>query len=130
MSAPSLSGHSYTYSTLAHTPVLLECISLEPNSSVSVSGLLEYRRKTGFKETVKLNGTRNGIGFSLLKGSDDDVAKAIMKDNSIKQSCTTNLLAELKDQCNELCRLSNPSILRSKKVQDIINFKFVDFVKK
>ena len=60
--------------------------------------------KTGFKETTKLNGTRNGIGFSLLKGSDDDVAKAIMKDNSIKQSCITNLLAELKDQCRELCR--------------------------
>ncbi len=72
--------------------------------------------KTGLNETIKLNETRKSIGISLLKGSDDDVAKAIMKDTVIKRSCTNALLTELKDQCIGLCRLHNPSILRSKKV--------------
>ena len=78
--------------------------------------------KTGVNET-KFNETRKSIGFSLLKGSDDDVAKTIMKDTAIKRSCTNSLLTELKDQCIGLCRLNNPSMLRSKKVQDIISFK-------
>ena len=42
VSAPSLSGHSHSYSTLTHTSVLLECISFESHSSVSVSEFLEY----------------------------------------------------------------------------------------
>lgn len=86
--------------------------------------------KTGLNETIKLNETRKSIGISLLKGSDDDVAKAIMKDTLIKRSCTNSLLTELKDQCIGLCRLNNPSILRSKKVRDIVSFKFGDFVEK
>ena len=86
--------------------------------------------KTGLNETIKLNQTRKSIGISLLKGSDDDVAKAIMKDTVIKRSCTNSLLTELKDQCIGLCRLNNPSILRSKKVRDIVSFKFGDFVEK
>jgi hypothetical protein len=48
--APSLNGHSHSYSTqsLTHTSILLECISLESYSGVSVSELLEYGRNSLF----------------------------------------------------------------------------------
>ena len=46
MSASSQSEHSNSYSTHTHNSIVLECISLESNSSVSMSELLEYRRKT------------------------------------------------------------------------------------
>ena len=43
MSVPLLSGHLHSYSTLTHTSTLLERISFESHSSVSVSELFEYR---------------------------------------------------------------------------------------
>lgn len=111
-----------------HTPLVQFWNNPSTEQVESLTVTIKY--KTGVNETLKFNETRKSIGFSLLKGSDDDVAKTIMKDTAIKRSCTNSLLTELKDQCSGLCRLNNPSMLRSKKVQDIISFKFGCFVEK
>ena len=104
-----------------HTPLVQFWNNPSAEQVESLTVTIKY--KTGITETVKFNETRKYIGFSLLKGSDDDVAKTIMKDTAIKRSCTNSLLTELKDQCIGLCHLNNPSMLQSKKVQDIISFK-------
>ena len=53
-----------------------------------------------------------------------------MENDAVKGSCIANILNELSDQCSELCRLNNSSMLRSKTVRDIVSFKFGDFVNK
>ena len=110
-----------------HTPLVQFWNNPSAEQVESLTVTIKY--KTGINETIKFNETRKSIGFSLLKDSDDDVAKTIMKDTAIKHSCTNSLLTEIKDQCIGLCSLNNPSMLRSKKVQDI-SPKFGCFVER
>ena len=93
-----------------------------------LSVLTEYT--TGFTETKEIAASRQSIALTLAKGSDEDVAKAVTKNDTVKRSCIANILNELSDQCSELCRLNNSSMLRSKTVCDIVSFKFGDFVNK
>ena len=117
----------YTSKCKSHTPLVQFWNNPSAEQVESLTVTIKY--KTGINETIKFNETRKSIGFSLLKDSDDDVAKTIMKDTAIKHSCTNSLLTEIKDQCIGLCSLNNPSMLRSKKVQDI-SPKFGCFVER
>lgn len=108
-------------------PLPTQFMNLRPQPVVKrLSVLTEYT--TGFTETKEIAASRQSIALTLAKGSDEDVAKVVMGNDAVKRSCIANILNELSDQCSELCRLNNSSMLRSKTVRDIVSFKFGDFV--
>jgi len=109
-------------------PLPTQFMNLSPQPVVKrLSVLTEYT--TGFTETNwEIAASRQSIALTLAKGSDEDVAKAVTENDAVKRSCIANILNELSDQCSELCRLNNSSMLGSKIVRDIVSFKFGDFV--
>ena len=94
----------------------------------TLSLLIEYN--TGLIGKKQIPASRQSVCLKLLTATDDDVAKAVMENETLKKSCVANVLPELNTECSQLCSVNDPSMLRCKAESQIVNFKFADFVNK
>ena len=83
----------------------------------TLSLLIEYN--TGLIEKKQIPASRQSVCLTLPTASDDDVAKAVMENETLKKSCIANVLT-----------VNDPSMLRCKAESQIVNFKFADFLNK
>ena len=82
--------------------------------------LIEYN--TGLIEKKQIPASRQSVCLKLPTATDDDVAKAVMENETLKKSCVANVLPELNTECSQLCSVNDPSMLRCKAETQIVNF--------
>ena len=70
----------------------------------TLSLLIDYN--TGL---IEIPASRQSVGLKLPTATDEDVAKAVMEDETLKKSCVTNVLTELNNGCSQLCSVNDPS---------------------
>ena len=78
----------------------------------TLSLLIEYN--TGLIKKKQIPASQQSVGLTLPTATDDDDAKAVMENETLKKLCVANVLTELNTECSQLCSVNDPSMLRCK----------------
>ena len=92
----------------------------------TLSLLIEYN--TGLIEKRQIPASRQSVGLTLPTATDDDVGKAVMENETLKNSCVANVLTELNTECSRLCSVNDPSMLRCKAESQIVHVSSISVI--